>query len=159
MEPTRVLRSLPQMTIRETCHVFILLLLVTAGSVTAIIELILGACEIPENEKSALETVLGLTNSILQFAFTVEKMLVLHRIIVTIRHPNQDPVTTTDYEAARLPVTQNLPESSLPGRRLHLLLSECCQDLPPLLRPAASSQLSLGNTKTSELTPHFVIRH
>ena len=100
MELTRVLSFLPQMTIRETCHVFILLLLVTAGSVTAIIELILGACEIPENEKSALEAVLGLTNSILQFAFTVEKMLVLHRIIVTIRHPNQDTVTTSDHEAA-----------------------------------------------------------
>ena len=97
MEPSQVLRSLSQITMREICHVFILLMLVTVGSTTAILEILIGF-DLTVNEKSTLEALLGVSNSILQTVFTIEKLMLLHRVMVTIGEPLRTPAAPLDPE-------------------------------------------------------------
>ena len=59
---------------REICRVCILLMLVTVGSATAILEILIGF-DLTVNEKSTLEALLGVSNSILQTVFTIEKLI------------------------------------------------------------------------------------
>ena len=97
MEPSQVLRSLSQITMREICRVCILLMLVTVGSVTAILEILIGF-DLTVNEKSTLEAFLGVCNAILQTVFTIEKLMLLHRVMVTIGEPLRTPADTLDPE-------------------------------------------------------------
>ena len=96
MEPSQVIRSLSQVTVSEICRVLILLALVTVGCITAVLELLIGLDLV--NDKSTLEALLGVSNSILQSVFTMEKMIMLHRIIVTISETLRSPAEQFDPE-------------------------------------------------------------
>ena len=72
-------------------------MLVTVGSTTAILEILIGF-DLTVKEKSTLEALLGVSNSILQTVFTIEKLMLLHRVMVTIGETLRTPAAPLDPE-------------------------------------------------------------
>ena len=112
MTPSQILNALSQLTLRNAGRIVILVVLAIIGAVTAALELILGLHEFPVRVQSALEAALGLFNAILQLAFTLEKLVILHKTFVSVSEPGETPNTDTSILEADTAAPLPSPDSA-----------------------------------------------
>ena len=87
MTPPPSLEAISRLTVRNVAHMVGFFVLAIIGTVTSILELLLSLHKYAVTMQSALETVLGLCNAMLQAAYVLEKLVQLHRTFVTARDP------------------------------------------------------------------------
>ena len=119
MTPPPSLEAISKLTVRNVAHMVGFLVLAIIGAVTSILELLLSLHKYAVTMQSALETVLGLCNAILQAAYVLEKLVQLHRTFVTAREPQQSPASHVldheDHSAA--PQSPDSPTTRIPMTR------------------------------------------
>ena len=120
MTPPPSLEAISQLTVRNVAHMVGFFVLAIIGAVTSILELLLSLHKYAVTMQSALKTVLGLCNAILQAAYVLEKLVQLHRTFVTAREPQETPASyVLDHEdhSAVPPHSQDSPTTRIPMTR------------------------------------------